>query len=55
MNGLLHNLLRCVQSNNDRNRVPRKPACLPISSVAEMDAFETINDNDYREVVSKQI
>lgn len=55
MNGLLHNVLRCVQSNNDRDRVPRKPACLPISSVVEMDAFQAIDDDDYREVVSKQI
>nr|XP_012214534.1 PREDICTED: uncharacterized protein LOC105667362 [Linepithema humile] len=52
MNGLLHNLLKCVQSNNDRDRVPRKPACLPISSVIEMDAFEDIDDNDFREVVN---
>lgn len=53
MNDLLQNVLRCVQSNNDRDRIPRKPACLPISSVDEMDAFEAINDDDYREVVSK--
>jgi len=53
MIGLLQNLLRCVQSNNDRNRMPRKPARLPILSVAEMDAFQTIDDNDYCEVVSK--
>lgn len=55
MNGLLHNILRCVQNNNDRDRVPRKPACLPISSVVQMNVFENINDDDYREVVSKQI
>ncbi|CAL1672681.1 unnamed protein product [Lasius platythorax] len=52
MNGLLHNVLRCVQSNNDRDRVPRKPACLPISSVVEMDTFQAIDDDDYREVVN---
>lgn len=37
------------------DRISQKPACLPISSVAEMDAFETIDDNDFRQVVSKQI
>ncbi|KMQ84642.1 hypothetical protein RF55_17401, partial [Lasius niger] len=52
MNGLLHNVLRYVQSNNDRDRVPRKPACLPISSVVEMDTFQAIDDDDYREVVN---
>lgn len=52
MNNLLQNVLRCVQNNNDRDRVPRKPVCLPISSVDEMDAFEAISDDDYREVIN---
>lgn len=55
MNDLLQNILKCVQNNNDRDRVPRKPACLPISSVDEMDAFQIMDDDDYHKVVSKQI
>jgi len=47
----LQNILRNVQ---DRQNIPRKPVILPISSCAEMDAFETMDDNTYFDVVSKK-
>lgn len=51
MNNLLENILKHVQ---DRQRVTRKPNILPISSLAEMEAFESIDDDTYSEVVSKR-
>ncbi|KAL6419192.1 hypothetical protein ACFW04_011544 [Cataglyphis niger] len=32
--------------------IHRKPICLPISSVADIDTFETLDDTDYQEVVN---
>lgn len=51
MNGILENILQYVQN---RQRIPRKPNILPISSLAEMDTFENIDDNIYSDVVSKK-
>lgn len=51
MNTLLDDILKCVRNRRDQ---PRKPACIPISSVEEMDAFENINQNDYSDVVSEK-
>jgi len=51
MNNLLENILKHVQ---DRQRVTCKPNILPISSLAEMEAFESIDDDTYSEVVSKR-
>ncbi|XP_036138684.1 uncharacterized protein LOC118644367 [Monomorium pharaonis] len=44
-NTLLQNILKCVQPNNQG--VPRKPAVLPISSIAE-----NMNEDDYNDVVN---
>lgn len=51
MNTLLENILKCVRNRRDQ---PGKPACIPISSVEEMDAFENIDQNDYSDVVSEK-
>ncbi|KMQ86821.1 hypothetical protein RF55_14099 [Lasius niger] len=47
MNTLVENVLKCVK---DRRSVPRKPAVLPISSLAEMNDFENIDENCYTDV-----
>ncbi|XP_011859031.1 PREDICTED: uncharacterized protein LOC105556544, partial [Vollenhovia emeryi] len=49
INTLLQSILKCVQDNRG---VQRKPAILPISSLAEMDDFENIDDNGFTEVVN---
>ncbi|XP_036141759.1 uncharacterized protein LOC118645218 [Monomorium pharaonis] len=49
-NTLLQNILKCVQPNN--HGVPRKPAVRPISSLAEMDDFENMNEDEYNDVVN---
>jgi len=51
MNTLLSNILKCVQ---DRRSTPRKPAILPISSLAQMDDFENTDESCYTDVVSKE-
>lgn len=51
MNVLLQNIHKCVQ---DQRGVPRKPAVFPISSLAEMDDFENMDENRYNDVVSKK-
>ncbi|XP_036141163.1 uncharacterized protein LOC118645025 isoform X2 [Monomorium pharaonis] len=48
-NTLLQNILKCVQPNN--HGVPRKPAVRPISSLAEMDDFENMNEDEYNDVI----
>lgn len=52
MNTLLEAIAKNVQN---RQRAPRKPDVLPVSSTADMDAFETLPDNDYSDVVSIKI
>ncbi|XP_011630015.1 uncharacterized protein LOC105422362, partial [Pogonomyrmex barbatus] len=47
-NTLLKNILKIIQN---RGRIIRKPIILSISSLAEMDIFENINENDYFEIV----
>lgn len=51
MNTLLEKVLKCVK---DHRSVPRKPAVLPISSLAEMDDFENIDEDRYTDVVSEK-
>lgn len=48
---LLQNILKCIR---DQRGVPRKLAVFPISSLAEMDDFENIDENRYNDVVSKK-
>ncbi|XP_011696639.1 PREDICTED: uncharacterized protein LOC105455208 [Wasmannia auropunctata] len=48
-NTVIQSILKCVQ---DHRGVPRKPAVLPVSSLAEMDDFENIDKNRFTEVVS---
>lgn len=51
MYSLMLKILNCVQT---RNRVPKKPANLPIKSLAEMATFENIDEDTYTEVVSEK-
>ncbi|EFN78292.1 hypothetical protein EAI_06186 [Harpegnathos saltator] len=51
MNSTLQSILKSLETNRDRKRLPRKPTSLPISSYAEMDAFELINDDEYGELI----
>lgn len=51
MNTLLQSIYKCVQ---DRKGVPNKPAVLPISSLAEMDDFENMEENRFIDVVSEK-
>ncbi|KAL6253725.1 hypothetical protein P5V15_015540 [Pogonomyrmex californicus] len=48
MNGVLQKILKCVQ---DRQTFTQKPVCLPITSLAQMDAFEDIDEDNYSEVI----
>lgn len=52
MNTILEKILKCVQKQTDRSRVPRKPAILPTSTLEDMDAFERIDDDNFLQVVS---
>ncbi|GAB1867687.1 DUF4806 domain-containing protein [Camponotus japonicus] len=49
MNTVLEKVLKSIQ---DHRGMPRKPAVLPISSLAEMDNFENIEENSYTDVVN---
>lgn len=51
MNVLLENILKYVK---EKQQVSHKPAILPISSLTEMETFETIDDDTYYDVVSKK-
>ncbi|XP_011872040.1 PREDICTED: uncharacterized protein LOC105564342 [Vollenhovia emeryi] len=42
-----------TKMNNSQRHVPEKPAFLPISSVADIENFETANDEEYMKLVSK--
>ncbi|XP_036146328.1 uncharacterized protein LOC118646786 [Monomorium pharaonis] len=48
MNSILEKVLKCVQ---DSQTYIQKPNSLPITSLAQMDAFENLNENDYSNVV----
>lgn len=39
--------------SNNRRHVPEKPAFLPISSVEDVEIFETANDEEYMKLVCK--
>ncbi|XP_036142864.1 uncharacterized protein LOC114254959 [Monomorium pharaonis] len=45
----LDTLLR--QTSNSRKHVPEKPAFLPVSSVEDVENFETVNDEEYMKLV----
>ncbi|KMQ85931.1 thap domain-containing [Lasius niger] len=47
MNVLLENILKYVK---EKQQVSHKPAILPISSLTEMETFETIDDDTYYDV-----
>ncbi|CAL7941399.1 unnamed protein product [Xylocopa violacea] len=49
MNSFLEKICECIQ---DRHKMPQKPARLPISSMEEMNAFETVNEENYLAVVN---
>lgn len=42
-----------MQQSNSRRHVPEKPAILPISSVTNVEEFETVNDEEYMKLVCK--
>ncbi|GAB1860703.1 DUF4806 domain-containing protein [Camponotus japonicus] len=50
MYNIMERILKCVQTKQDRRRAVQKPMCLSISTEQEMYAFETINENIYKEV-----
>jgi len=50
-NTLLEDVLKSIQ---DHRGVPQKPAVLPISSLAEMNDFENIDENRYTNIVSEK-
>lgn len=41
-----------MQQSNSRRHVPEKPAILPISSVTNVEEFETVNDEEYMKLVN---
>lgn len=49
-NNILDHILKSMQRK--QRRVVRKPDCLPISTVAELIAFETVNEETYEDVHS---
>ncbi|XP_025158025.1 uncharacterized protein LOC112589342 [Harpegnathos saltator] len=51
-NNMLQTILKCVETNRDRKRMPRKPDNLPIRSLAEMEAFEMMNDEKYDKMIN---
>jgi len=51
MNGVLDKILKYVQ---DRQTCMQKPASLPITSLAQMDAFENMSEDEYSDIVSKK-
>lgn len=53
MNNLLENIFKSMQKN--RASTSSKPAILPISSITEMRAFETVDEETYSTVVSREI
>lgn len=50
MNTLLEGILKCVQN---RRYPSQKPDIFPISTLAEMDRFERIDEKDYSDAVSE--
>lgn len=42
-----------TQMSNGRRHMPEKPTFLPISSVADVENFETVNDEEYMKLVCK--
>ncbi|XP_072750384.1 uncharacterized protein [Anoplolepis gracilipes] len=40
------------QTTNNRRHIPEKPAFLPISSVADVENFETVDDEEYMKLVN---
>jgi len=51
MNGLLDKVLKCVQ---DHQICMQKPASLPVTSLAQMDAFENMNEDEYSDVINRK-
>lgn len=52
MNGILEKILK--YTIQDHQTYTQKPASLPITSLAQMDALENLNENDYSDVVSRK-